>query len=69
LGLHGKFYHIKGCELYIINAFYILLAILTFKILIQGLNRFNKYGLGKAAINLSPFFLIGLCLYIFVLLR
>ncbi len=68
LGLSGKYGELIGFELYVINGIYIILSILAFKILLQGLVKFNDYGFGKAIINLSPFILIGLTLILIMFL-
>ena len=63
LGLSDKFNGIVGFEYWVINVFYFLIWIWTLKIMIQGVMRFHKFGIGKALITISPLLIIGFGLY------
>ncbi len=63
LGLSGKFNNVVGLEYWVINGFYFLIWIWTLKIMIQGLMRFHKFGIGKALITITPLLIIGLGYY------
>jgi hypothetical protein len=69
LGFTGKYGQITGFEYYLINVIYIGLSLLTIKILLQGLVRFNNFGYLKAILNVSPFILLGLFIYSIVLFK
>ena len=63
IGLSDKFNNVVGLEYWVINGFYFLIWIWTLKIMIQGVMRFHKFGIGKALITISPFLIIGLGIY------
>lgn len=69
LGSTDKLGKIHGVEFYLFTVIYLIISMLTIKILIQGLARYNGYGFWKAIVNICPFILIGLFFYLFVLLR
>lgn len=64
LGLSDKFHGIVGIEYWVINTFYFLIWIWTLKIMIQGIMRYNRFGIGKALITISPFLILGFGLFI-----
>jgi hypothetical protein len=59
LGLNSKYGTMDGLENWLINGFYIALWIWAMKIMIQGLIRFNRYGIIKAVINTLPFIVLS----------
>ncbi|MBT34427.1 MAG: hypothetical protein CMO01_32590 [Thalassobius sp.] len=67
LGLSGKLHHIDGFELLLINALYIFIWLISIKILLIGLSRFNNFSIIKASVNASPIILLGVVGYLFFL--
>jgi len=63
LGITHKHEQLTGIKYWIIYGFYSIVWVLRLKIMIQGLIRFNKYGLMKALINVGIIFILGLSLY------
>ena len=64
LGLSHKLSNASVTDHWIINSIYIVIGIWALKILIQGIIRFNKFGLVKALINISPFLIFNFAYYI-----
>jgi hypothetical protein len=61
--------HMPVYGLWIYRVFVEILWLLSIKILIQGLIRFNKYAFYKALINVSPFIVIHVGLIILILIK
>ncbi|UZR96111.1 YIP1 family protein [Chondrinema litorale] len=64
LGLSGKLHHIEGVELLLINVLYIFIWLISVKILLIGLSRFNNFSILKACVNASPIILMGVVGYV-----
>ncbi len=52
---------------WILTAFYIVIWLWTIKIMIQGVVNFQKIGIFKGILNISPFLIIGLLTFLFIL--
>ena len=62
--LFGNINGYYGFEYWSINIFHFLISIWSFKILMQGIMRFNKLGHGKALLNISPILIVMIAPYL-----
>ncbi len=66
IGMSGKTGNLIGVEYWIVHVYYIIIWLWTMKIMIQGLLKFNKYGVFKAIINASFLLIIALIMRLIV---
>lgn len=64
LGINDNWIFSDSSLHYIIYSVYLVFAFFLYKILIQGLIEYNKYGFVKALINISPFLIFSIAFYI-----
>jgi hypothetical protein len=69
LGIFSDFRNLIGIEKYLYTILLVCLNILTIKILILELMKYNKFGFGKALVNVSPIILIVATAFIWRLMK
>lgn len=59
LSITGHFNNVTGYEYWFVNVSYTIIWIFMIKITVQGIMKFNDFGMVKALVNVSPLILLG----------
>lgn len=66
LGFTEKVLNSENIFFWIVSLLYLVLWLWTMKIMLQGLMKFQGFGLVKGIINMSPFLLLGILIFFLI---